>query len=366
MPRFSFDRDGFVRRVDRRREVARWAAHTRRRIGLGRGSLQADVYDQTFRSDEEAVSYFYALRNDHLPDFENPTWVNEKVRWQFLNHPNPLMTLAADKVGVRDYLRLKGAEIEAPELFAVGTSPADLDRFDLPHRFALKCAASSGQNHFEDGVRPTPREELLSKLGRWGEKDYWRHAGELHYRGMEKRWLIEELLVPSGRIVEYKFYCILGEPVFILVISDRCGPKYSSALFDLKWRPVDFHWRGYPASAQATSRPAALEQLVAEARRLSEDFLHVRVDFLQCGDRLVFSELTFSGGAARNPFMPLMKNEEFAEMLDLGQAGERLERGRRLATALGWGEARPAGPAAGTFRPRRDAQPLASAARAAG
>ena len=203
MPRFSFDRDGFVRRVDRRREVARWAAHTRRRIGLGRGSLQADVYDQTFRSDEEAVSYFYAVKNDHLPDFENPTWVNEKVRWQFLNHPNPLMTLAADKVGVRDYLRLKGAEIEAPELFAVGTSPADLDRVDLPHRFALKCAASSGQNHFEDGVRPTPREELLSKLGRWGEKDYWRHAGELHYRGMEKRWLVEELLVaerPDRRV----------------------------------------------------------------------------------------------------------------------------------------------------------------------
>ena len=212
-------------------------------------------------------------------------------------------------------------------------------------------------------MRPTPREELVGKLRRWRETDYWRHAGELHYRGLEKRWLIEELLVPSGRIVEYKLYCILGEPVFILVIADRCGPKYSSALFDLKWRPVDFHWRGYPATAQSTPRPAALEQLVAEARRLSEDFLHVRVDFLHCGDRLVFSELTFSGGAARNPFMPLMKNEEFAEMLDLRQAGERLDRGRRLASALGWSEARPA---AGTFRPRREAHGLAPAARAAG
>ena len=78
-----------------------------------------------------------------------------------------------------------------------------------------------------------------------------------------------------------------------------------------------------------------------------------------------FSELTFSGGAARNPFMPLMKNEEFAEMIDLGQAGERLDRGRRLAAALGWSEARPAGPAAG--RSVRDETPSAGlGARAAG
>lgn len=350
MPRLSADRDSFVRRIERRREAARWVAHARRKVGLARGSLQADVYDGTFRSDEEAVSYFYALKNDHLPDFETPTWVNEKVRWQFLNHPNPLMSLAADKIAVRDYLRLKGAEIAPPTLFAAGSGPADLARTDLPARFALKLASSSGQNHFEDGARPTPRRDLAAKLRHWSQFEYWRHAGEMHYRGLDRRWLVEELLVPRGRIVEYKFYCILGEPVFILVIAERDGTRYSSALFDLAWRPVDFHWRGYPATAAETPRPAALDLLVSEARRLSEDFLHVRVDFLQCGDRLVFSELTFSGGAARNPFVPLIKNEEFAERLDLGAADERLQRGRAIAATLGWNAPRPAEVVAEPFR----------------
>ena len=44
--------------------------------------------------------------------------------------------------------------------------------------------------------------------------------------------------------------------------------------------------------------------MLAEARRLSEDFLHVRVDFLKFDGRLYFSELTFANLAARQPFMP--------------------------------------------------------------
>jgi TupA-like ATPgrasp len=334
MPLPFSDRDVFVRCIQRRREAARWAYHARRRIGLAPQSSQAEIYDGTFRSDAEAVSYFYAVRNDHLPDLDRPTWINEKVRWQFVNHPNPLMRLAADKLAVRDYLRLKGAALPPAEIVASGSSPQDLRQASLPQRFVLKATWASGYNHFEDGVSPTPRATLAAKFGRWRELDYWRHAAELHYRGLPKRWLAEEMLGPREAIVEYKFYCIHGEPVFVLVISDRAGPRYNCALFDLDWKPVDFHWRGYPATATATPRPARLGTLIEEARRLSEDFLHVRVDFIQAGGRLLFSELTFSGGAARNPFVPLVNNVEIGARLDLGRAPEYLARGERIAAEL--------------------------------
>ena len=290
MPRFSFDRDGFVRRVDRRREVARWAAHTRRRIGLGRGSLQADVYDRTFRSDEEAVSYLYALRNDHLPDFENPTWVNEKVRWQFLNHPNPLMSLAADKIAVRDYLRLKGAEIAAPELFAVGTDPADLDRVDLPQRFALKSRVEQRRRTTSrTACAPTPRDELLGKLAALGRAGTTGATpASCTTAACPKRWLVEELLVPQRP----------DRRVQVLLHPGRAGlhpGDLRPVRPEVQLRRSSTSSGGRSTSTGAAirrprrrpSRPAALEQLVAEARRLSEDFLHVRVDFLQCDDRLV-------------------------------------------------------------------------------
>ena len=64
--------------------------------------------------------------------------------------------------------------------------------------------------------------------------------------------------------------------------------------------------------------------------------MHVRVDFLRCDDRLVFSELTFASNAARIPFTPLAANVTLGDMMDLGRADEYLERGRAIAQRLGW------------------------------
>ena len=87
MPRLHSDRDSFVRRIERRREKVRWTAHAWKRFRLADKPTQAELYDATSSSDEEAVSYFYALSNDHLPDLEHPTWINEKIRWQFVHLP---------------------------------------------------------------------------------------------------------------------------------------------------------------------------------------------------------------------------------------------------------------------------------------
>lgn len=100
LPRQDADRDGFVRMIRRRRRLARILARLRR---FPRRPGQAEVHDATFRSDAEAVGYAYALRNDHLPDLERPEWLIEKIRWQFLHHPNPLMTLCrrqAERAGI--------------------------------------------------------------------------------------------------------------------------------------------------------------------------------------------------------------------------------------------------------------------------
>ena len=212
MPRIDASRDAFVARFDHRR---RWAYRRARIRGLIAGSSkppQAEIYDATFRSDAEAVAYHYAVANDHVPDFDAPAWVNEKVRWQFLHHPNPLMSLAADKIAVRDYLRFKGCGIAPPEFIAAGHDPRPLLEIDLPRHFALKSAYGSGQNHLEEGAEPTARSALAAKVRAWSDWDQWRHTGELHYRAVPKRWLVEEYVPCRHGQVEYKFFCIMGEP----------------------------------------------------------------------------------------------------------------------------------------------------------
>lgn len=75
---------------------------------------------------------------------------------------------------------------------------------------------------------------------------------------------------------------------------------------------------------------------VASIDRRKRDFMHVRVDFLQFGDRLVFSELTFADSAARVPFEPLERNVELGARMDLSRAPEYLVRGQMIATKLDW------------------------------
>ena len=335
MERTRSERDRFVTRIDRRMRWMHRCARLGRLFGAT-GGLQAAVYDATFRSDAEAVSYFYALTNDHLPDLDDPTWLNEKIRWQFLHHRNPLMSLAADKIAVREYLLHKQARVAAPAMIATGAAPDELLAVDLPARFVLKTAHGSGQIRIVDGTTPVPRPELVRQLGAWAEFDQWRHTGELHYRDVPHRWLVEEYVPATREKLEFKVFCFHGEPAFISVITDRDGDAYSRVIFDTDWRRVPFGSRGRAHDPRPVPRPADLDRVLALARLLSEDFLHVRVDFLKFDGRLVFSELTFANLAARIPFEPVEMNAELGAKIDLGRAAEALAKGRRIAADLGW------------------------------
>jgi hypothetical protein len=335
MQRFRKDRDVFVARINRRLRWAHRRARLDRLLG-GRKAFQAAVYDATFRSDAEAVGYFYALNNDHLPDFDSPTWFNEKIRWQFLHHLNPLMSLAADKIAVRDYLDYKNARVAVPELIAWGADAQGLLSVDLPARFVLKSSYGSGQIRIVDGSSPHSRPELARLAGEWEAFDQWRHTGELHYRDVPHRWLVEEYVPSTREKLEFKVFCFHGDPAFISVITERDGNHYSRAMFDTDWRRVHFGTRGLAHDPRPVPRPDDLDRVLELARLLSEDFLHVRVDFLKFDERLVFSELTFASLAARMPFEPIEKNAELGAMIDLGRANAVLERGKRAAADLGW------------------------------
>lgn len=340
MPRADISRDDFVARVRRRRRWARVRLKGLRLLIPDKKPFQAALYEATFRSDEEAVAYHYARLNDHLPDLEHPVWLDEKIRWQFLNHPNPLMGYVADKIAVRAYLRLEGARILAPELIMTGSVPEELAEAELPESFVLKSTFGSGQNHIEKPGMHTPRAELIAKVASWMEYDQWRETGEFHYRSIRKRWLVEEYLPTREKMYEYKIYCFMGEPVFISVITERNvdgisgvrGVRY--AVFDTDWKRMPFAWREGKEDPRDVPRPPALELLVEEARRLSRCFLHVRVDILNCDGRLAFSELTFASMAARIPLVPLSFNEQFGEMMNLERAPEYLELGKSMIALL--------------------------------
>jgi len=341
MPIFGPEREQFINQINRRRGFARGINLLRQRAFGSQKTTQAAVYDAMFRNDREAVAYHYATANDHLPDLDDPIWINEKIRWQFLNHPNPLMSICSDKVAVRDYLDWRGARIRPPAIVAVGSEPSELEGLDLPERFVLKSTFASGQNHLETGTGPrATAAELAAKVQKWKAWDFWRKNAELHYRDIPKRWLIEEFVPAAVEKHEYKVFCILGEPIFVAVITERNRDGDASlsgvrhALFDPDWKRLDLGMQGVADDPRSIARPCDLDLLLSEARRLAEGFLHVRVDYLKFDGRLIFSELTFSSLGARLPFTPVDVNARLGAMMDLDRAPEYLQRGQRIAAQL--------------------------------
>jgi hypothetical protein len=340
MPDREIDREAFLRRVERRARIGRRMTWLQRKLLGSERSRYEEVDEWTFPTDRERVMHYYALNNDHLPDLDQPAWLNEKIRWQFLNHPNPLMSLAADKRAVRDYLAYKGAAIQPPALHATLDDPEAILEVDLPERFVFKPTFSSRRVHVEDGVgegQPTPRADLVRKAAVWSRKDLWRGTGELHYRPIPRRWIVEEY-VPGRRRLEYRLFCFMGEPVYYSVIIERKGEAIRHAVLDLDGRPFRAQFAGFPSEADVPPPPPDFDRMLADARLLSEDFLHVRVDFFVHDDRTMFSELTFSSLAAVVNFDSDAANDEIGALMDLGRADAYLARGRRIAEAVGRGE----------------------------
>ncbi len=336
MPDYSTNWHCYLARMKWRLRVANRRHRIAQAFGLTTLTRQQALWDWGLGTDEQAITYHYALNNDHLPDLRQPVWLNEKIRWQFLNHPNPLMSLAADKVAVRDYLRHAGATIAAPELIAAGDSPEDFLRTPLPRRFVLKSTHGSAQLHIEDGAGRASRTALAGMIGEWNRRDWWRRCGELHYRGIPKRWLVEEYVPARQEKLEYKIFCFMGEPRFITVITERDGTSFRRVTMDRDWNRIAFTTRGFAPDPRTFAPPPELDTILAEARRLAAPFLHVRVDFLKFDGRLAFSELTFAAMGALLPFEPLEANIETGALMDLSQSESRLAAGRQTARRLGW------------------------------
>ncbi|MGB0497708.1 MAG: hypothetical protein ACPGID_05170 [Rubricella sp.] len=325
------DRDAFVSRIRLRRLLARIGTLAIR----NRAARRAAIHDAMFRDDAEAVAFPYALTHGHLPDFEDPRLFLEKVRWQFLHHPDPMMQLVTDKIAVRAYHRAVRATIPPPALIASGEDPDDLLGIDLPDAFILEASNGCGMNHIHMGG-PVDRRRLVSLVRDWFATEHWRRHGELFYRGIPNRWLVEEYLPADRERIEYTVLCIAGEPLWVSVLATMPDGRKTRRPYDLSWRSVPIELVGFPAGDRAFPRPAFLDQLREDATRLGRHFFAARIDFLYHDGVFAFSEVTLSNNASVAPYRPVRMNAEFGERIDLARAPERLADGRRIAAELGW------------------------------
>lgn len=260
------------------------------------------------------LSWIYWLSFHYFPDFKHPKTFNEKIQCLKLYDHNPLYTLCADKLLVRDYVKDKIGQKYLIKLLAVFEKPEDISLSQLPDKFAMKLNTGSSCNIICKDKSSLVEEEVIRKFTKWYKLKFYKRFKEIHYKPIKKRIICEELLENANGepIFDWKFFCFNGEP-YILMVDMGEAMNGCRNIYNMDWT----RHTGYITHPQnydyEVKKPDNFEEMLAVVRKLAADFYEVRVDLYLVNGTIYFGELTFTSGGGFLPF----SNYEFD--LELGK-----------------------------------------------
>ena len=175
----------------------------------------------TFISPKLGTSLNYKYSTGQWLDWNNPQDINAKINilkvTEYYN--NPVVTKCIDKYLIREYLKEKGLEELCPKLYGVYEKADEIDWNGLPNQFAVKCNHACGTNIIVDDKSKLDFEAAKKQLDKWMKMDYWRE-GEIQYKYIKKKIIIEEYLGAGEELKTYKFFCFNGEPKVLYISLD--------------------------------------------------------------------------------------------------------------------------------------------------
>ncbi len=267
----------------------------------------------------------FFLRN--LPRALLPRTLSDFVRRKMLFDRRPYLTITADKVRARDYVRDKVGDHVLKQVYAVAEDPRTIDWSALPRTYVCKATHASGgvivvsddadtNTRLPAGadarwkrffVRPehaTP-DQVTDVCLQWVRTPFGWGPGTTHehqYRHITPRVLVEEFLRrPDGGVAyDYDFYVFHGRCELIVVTTDRMSDIRLDR-FRPDWTHLEVRGKIRPADVEP-QRPANLAEMVRIAEALGAETDFVRVDLYDLGDRIVFGELTNTPRAGKNAF----------------------------------------------------------------
>lgn len=269
-------------------------------------------------SDVEYVKAQYFLKNETILNLENPREFTEKLQWLKFNLYNEDYKDFVDKYEVRSYVEKKIGKGFLVDLIGV-YDDVDAINFDtLPKQFALKGTHGSGYNVIVEDKSKIDENAIRRTMKSYLKLNYYFKYKEPIYKNVKPRILAEHYLdqTDSENILDYKFFCFHSEPKYIWVKTFSEG-KYRNCYYDLDWNKVEGDKNRKNYLNKDILKPENLEALIGIAKKLSEDFIFVRVDLYSIRGKIYFGELTFFPWAALKRLTVERLNKELGDLIEL-------------------------------------------------
>jgi hypothetical protein len=248
-----------------------------------------------------AIAILYFRRFKTFPNIKKPITFNEKLQYRKLYDRNPLLTVVADKLASKEYIKSKKLDIYIPKVIWQGYNLENINISKLPLAYVYKANHASRTNAFITNGEHYTKEKMDSLRKQWFSHDQSSVLGEWAYRDILKEVFIEEYLDFQGTVPDdYKFFVYHGKVKFIQLDSGRFN-EHKRNMFDENWNDlnIDFsHERLIPTP----KKPEFMDKMIKLAEIIGNDFDFIRVDFYYYKNMVTFGEITVYPGAGFEKF----------------------------------------------------------------
>lgn len=265
-------------------------------------------------------------------DWENPQTLDEKIQWLKLNSDTTVWSKLSDKYLVREYVSDKGLGNLLVPLIGKWDRVRDIDWEKLPNAFIMKTNHGSA-----DAIICTNKQSIDVSLLQYHfilalHRKYGINNCEFHYSNIKPCIIAEKLLdatkqpMLSSSLIDYKVWCINGEPQCIWTYHDRTDREVQVMMYDTKWnaKPEKCNDSAHCRVAKVLlPQPKTLSQMLQAARILSEGFAVVRVDFYEVENKLYFGEMTFTASGGFHTSHSKEFQKEMGKLIDLTDAQKK-------------------------------------------
>ena len=268
-------------------------------------SFQRDIYE-IFRANQDInlflknkTEFYYQERKDVFKKYDesNLKTLADKINYLVIHESAEYKSNIVDKIKLSEYSKkILGKNICVP-ILKIYNNVDEINLDELPDKFVLKCNHGSGMNIFCKDKSKFDLEKSKIQLNKWLNINYGLGGGQFQYYFIKRKIFASPYL--DDDMAEYKAFCFNGNPKYIVakkLLNERIH-QYAYNFYDLNWTLTDIEHSSRELKRVPNliiEKPKNLDLLIEYAKKLSEEFVFVRVDFYETQGKLYLGELTFT------------------------------------------------------------------------
>lgn len=239
-----------------------------------------------------------------------------KIRWRMRHDRNPLFSLLADKLKVKEFAAERG--VEAAKVWYVTDTPETIPFDHLPLNCFIKANHGSGWNiirlngdfyRFGNGKKLSgsdgsliderlaesfrlSREECIGLCRNWLNRRWARC--EWGYQDISPKIFVEEILFAQNgkELMDYRLYTFQGVVKAINVGSPSLRRNQENIFFDPNWNEIELTEYREKVPDSIPVKPDSLSEMIRIAETLGKGMDFLRIDLYNSLDGVRLGEIT--------------------------------------------------------------------------